>query len=365
MPEKENNKTIRLAALGDLLFPIDPAGRDRPRDPAEAMRGLQALLGGCEVVFGNPECTLPARRMVSTEPRILAEEDQIRSLARAGLTIVTLANNHTFDAYEEGFARLCRLLEENHLTWFGAGDDIDSAMRPAVVEAGGLRLGFLGAVDAVSGPAQVAGAGRAGVAPLEMPLLIERIEALRGQVDHVIVAPHWGRERFDFPSPRQVAQARAMIDAGASLVIAHHPHVLQGLERYRDGYIAYSLGNLLASEVPFTDGGRVTWNRTERTGCVLLADLTARQVVAVRQVPTFDDGQEVRIDYSALARQRIRRVNRAVASPITPARYARERFRVEVLRPVLKHLRRPPIRKLLSLRPGRVWRALRRPAAPR
>ena len=359
MSATQQERTIRLAAVGDLLFPIDPLGRDRPRDPAEALRGVQALLDGCDAVLGNPECTLQAERMVPTEPRVLAEEFQIQSLAKAGLTVATLANNHTFDCYEEGFARLRRLLDEMHLAWFGAGMDLSEAMSPALVEAAGVRLGFLGGVDAISGPAQVAGPGRAGVAPLEMPLLIKRVEALREQVDHVIVSPHWGEERFDFPSPRQVGQGRALIDAGASLVIGHHPHVLQGLERYRDGWIAYSLGNFLASEVPFTDGGRVTWNRTERTGCILLADLTARRVVSVRQVPTFDDGREVRIDDSAFGRDRIRRVNRAVASPITAARYRRERFRVQVLRPLLKHLRRPPVKKLLALRPGRVLRALR------
>ena len=153
MSATQQEKTIRLAAVGDLLFPIDPLGRDRPRDPAEALRGVQGLLRGCDVVFGNPECTLAAEPMVPTEPRVLAEEFQIRSLRKAGLTVATLANNHTFDCYEEGFARLGRLLDETHLAWFGAGMDIEAAMTQASMSpwSTGGRSAWMASPKAASG----------------------------------------------------------------------------------------------------------------------------------------------------------------------------------------------------------------------
>ena len=81
--------------------------------------------------------------------------------------------------------------------------------------------------------------------------------------DLVIVLLHWGQERRETPSGTQVHTAHALVDAGADLVIGHHPHVLQGIEKYGNGLIAYSLGNFLfpAREHEFRDSAvlRVRW----------------------------------------------------------------------------------------------------------
>ena len=107
-----------------------------------------------------------------------------------------------------------------------------------------------------------------------MDRLVRQIQELRQHVDHVIVSLHWGEERFLIPSPVQVEQAHALADAGASMVLGHHPHVLQGLEVYRGVPIIYSLGNFVADEVHFTNGDAVRWDRVGQTGCILRADFT-------------------------------------------------------------------------------------------
>jgi poly-gamma-glutamate synthesis protein (capsule biosynthesis protein) len=71
------------------------------------------------------------------------------------------------------------------------------------------------------------------------------IAAARADHDLIFVLLHWGVELDDTPGRRQVRAAHALIDAGADGVIAHHPHVLQGIERYKGGVIAYSLGNFV------------------------------------------------------------------------------------------------------------------------
>ena len=182
------------------------------------------------------------------------------------------------------------------LRHFGAGMNLDEAAAPAIVEAGGLRLAFLAAVDQRSGPYRFAAEDQWGVAPLDVDRLARQIRDLREQVHHVVVSVHWGEERFLIPSPVQIEQAHAIVDAGASIVLGHHPHVLQGLEFYRGAPIIYSLGNFIADDVYFSDGDAIRWNRTERTGCILLAELSESAVVNVRQVPTFDTGRLVELD---------------------------------------------------------------------
>ena len=207
-------------------------------------------------------------------------------------------------------------------------------------------MAFLGVADERSGARPFATADHWGVAPLDLDRLTGQIRELRGDVHHVIVSPHWGEERFLIPSPEQMEQARRLIDAGASTVVGHHPHVVQGLELRGGRPIVYSLGNFVACEVPYTNGDAVRWNRTERTGCVLAAELTGDAVRDVRQHPTYDDGARIRLDESPFGRRRIATVNRAIRYGVTPARYRREHLWVKTIRPVLQRLRWSKLRKV-------------------
>jgi hypothetical protein len=339
---------VRLAAVGDLLLAPDPAGTAYLRDPGLISPEVRSLLAESDVVFGNLECTLPGDgRCISAEPRVIATPELVRAVKAAGFSIVTLANNHTFDCFQSGYENLRGLLKELGLPHFGAGMNLDEAAAPAIVEKNGLRLAFLGAVDQRSGPYQFATPSRWGVAPLDIDRLLRQIRDLRPHVDHVLVSLHWGEERFLIPSPTQVQQAHALVDAGASLVLGHHPHVLQGLEIHRGSPIAYSLGNFIADEVYFTNGDAVRWNRTGRTGCILLAELGANAALAnVCQVPTYDSGQTVELDHTRFGQRRIDKARRALARGVTLRRYRREHLWVKTIKPILDHLRWSKLKRL-------------------
>ena len=344
---EEPPKAIRLAAVGDILLSRSSQDESPRRGPALMSADLQALVAECDLVVGNLECTLPGDgRHVPTEPRVVATPGDLDAVAAAGLHVVTLANNHMFDCMEPGFLRLRRQLDEAGIRSFGAGMNLAEAEAPALVLVGGTKIAFLGAADRRSGPYQFAAAGQFGVAPLDLPRLVERIGVLRSEVDHVIVSLHWGEERLDIPSPVQIEQGRALIDAGASMVLGHHPHVLQGLEWWRERPVIYSLGNFLADDVRFSDGDLLKWNRTERTGCVLLAELRADGVTAVRQVPTYDNGRVVEVDRSGFGQKRIGRTSRALARGVTLRAYRWEHMRVKTLLPVLDHLRWSKLKRM-------------------
>jgi hypothetical protein len=345
VPPKE--AMVHLAAVGDLLIAPDPAGTPHPRAPGLISAEVRALFAECDVVFGNLECTLPGDgRRVPMEPWVIGTPELVRAVKAAGFTVVTLANNHAFDCLTDGYRNLRSLLDELGLPHFGAGMNLDEAAAPAILEQNGLRLAFLGAVDERSGVSQFAGPSQFGVAPLDVDRLARQIRDLRSRVDHVLVSVHWGEERFLIPSPVQIEQARALVDAGASMVLGHHPHVLQGMEIWRDSPIAYSLGNFIADEVHFTDGGRNRWNRTGRTGYILLAELGKNGVANVRQVPTYDPGGAVQLDHGSFGPRRIAKTNRAIVRGVTLRRYRREHLWVKTIKPAFAHLRWSQLKNL-------------------
>jgi len=352
------DRTVCLATVGDLL----PAGPpDATLGPRTERRFAEAreLLAGADVALANLECTLGGDGWrVATEPRVVTAPAGIRAIAAAGFNVLSLANNHMFDAGPAGFRQLRDLLGELGVSAFGAGADLAEAARPAVVERKGIRLAFLAAADQRSGAGPFASPGRAGVAPWDVEVLARQIRELVAHVHHVIVCPHWGEERLVLPAPGQVAEARRLIDAGASLVIGHHPHVVQGMERHGRGAIAYSLGNFVAGHVGFSDGDTLAWSPAERAGCLLRVRLSMTEVRAIEQVPTYDDGQCVRRDAGRAARRRLRERNRQVARGVTAARYRREHLRIKTLLPIAQHLRWSRLRRLRWRNVRNAWRRL-------
>ena len=351
-----DDRCVRFAAAGDILLASPAPGASASSYSDSIYGDVKDLFADCDVVLGNLECTLPGvGETVPTEPRVIATPELVRTVKPAGFNVLTLANNHAFDCLAAGFHHVRGLLDELGIAHFGAGDNLEEASRPAVLEANGIRIAFLAAVGRRTGAAHVATTDHWGVAPMDVDRLADDIRRLRDEVHHVILSLHWGEERFLIPSPEQVEQAHRLADAGASMIIGHHPHVIQGMEVYRGVPIIYSLGNLVACEVPYSDGDTLTWNRKERTGCLLLAELTLKDVRHVHQVPAFDSGQSVSIDRTGFGRGLITRANRALSRGVTLGRYRREHLWVKTLKPALRHLLPS---ELLKLRPAKIRKAI-------
>ncbi|WP_305043247.1 CapA family protein [Geoalkalibacter sp.] len=356
MTETPPRSTLRLAAVGDLLLTTRPNATQAGRGLEALSDEIRELFAGCDLVLANLECTLTGADQVPTEPRVFASASQIRGLAEAGINLVTLGNNHAFDGGDLGFQTLKNQLDDLGIQACGAGLTLADAARPVILEIKGLRIAVLAVVDGSSGMYRFATHTTSGVAPFEMAALRHTLAELRQDVDHIIFTPHWGEERFRCPSPEQIAQARALIDAGATLVLGHHPHVPQGMELYHNCPIAYSLGNFLANDVYWDNGDVLTWNRFERTGCILLAELDQAGVRSVQQIPVYDDGRVLSIDTSGRGERYLTRANRYLERGITPVRYRLETLRVRTLLPILTQLR---WNKLRRLRPGHLRKAIR------
>ncbi len=207
-------------------------------------RSMVPLLREADIAFANLETPLSDRAgQIGAFRTPTAFADGLRW---AGLDVVSTANNHALDAGEEGLLDTREALWRAGLGAIGTGADLEDARRPFIIERNGIRVGFLGYAIAVNmGTWGFAQPGRAGVAPLDPFLIEEDIRRLRDQVDHVVLSFHWAIENSQETHPVALAFARRMIDAGADVILGHHPHVPRGVEVYRGRVILYSLGNFV------------------------------------------------------------------------------------------------------------------------
>ncbi len=168
------------------------------------------------------------------------------SMRDAGISLVNLANNHTFDAEERGFLDTLRALSLAGIAHVGGGIDLADARKPVIVERNGIKLGFLGYTQFNNiGESSFAADGRPGVVPMDPFLIKEDIRRLRPQVDYVLVAIHWATSRSAEVSPENRAFAHDLIDAGADVILGHHPPHPKGIEVYRGKVILYAPSNVL------------------------------------------------------------------------------------------------------------------------
>ncbi len=164
-------------------------------------------------------------------------------LQKGNINLVNAANNHIYDYGVAGIDDTMEYLDSVNIAYVGIGKSLQEAREPVIFIIKGKRLGFLGYFG---GAGQFAATDTsAGLAPRFHLLILSDIRKLRSKVDYLIASFHWGIENEHYPEEWQMKLGRASIDAGADLVVGHHPHVLQGIERYKNGVIAYSLGNFI------------------------------------------------------------------------------------------------------------------------
>jgi poly-gamma-glutamate synthesis protein (capsule biosynthesis protein) len=189
----------------------------------------------------------------------------LEGLKANGIRIVSFANNHVMDQGWAGFTETREHLCDEGLLFVGSGDTAQQARQPVVVEANGIKVGWLGMTRWLNGNRNPDKDGEphvnffpypgesGGVPGLDEAGVLEAIQQARLKCDLLVVSIHWGIEYAPAPQPEDVETAHKMLDAGASVIVGHHPHVLQPVETYRtqddrNAVIFYSLGNFLSNQ---------------------------------------------------------------------------------------------------------------------
>jgi len=186
-------------------------------------------------------------------------------LKASGIKIVSFANNHVMDQGWPGFTETREHLREKGLLFAGSGDTVAQQWQPVITEANGIKVGWLGMTRWLNGNRNPEKddephvnffpyPGESGGAPgADEARVLDAVKAARAQCDFLVVSIHWGIEYAPAPRPEDVDMAHKMLEAGASVIVGHHPHVLQPVETYktqdgRNTVIFYSLGNFLSNQ---------------------------------------------------------------------------------------------------------------------
>jgi len=244
--------TLRIYAVGDINL-----GRNLGRtvlargDTLYPFRALADTLRAADLTFGNLESPIVAgtRQVDTAEGVFTAPRLAAASLARAGFTMVSTANNHAWDGGRASVEETMRRLTAAGVLFVGSGFGRPMAEQPVIVCRKGWRVAFF-AVTRAWNPAphsfyQHAGAGY--IAWGDPAWIYPAIRAVKAsaRADLVVVSVHGGPEYGNTPPPYLLKFLQGLVDAGADLVLAHHPHVLQPVVRYKGKPIAQSLGNFI------------------------------------------------------------------------------------------------------------------------
>ncbi len=263
---------LTLAAMGDVNLDIRPVQEGDFAYPWASVRGL---IEQADLAFANLECSVSYRGepVQGKEFTFRGNPGALAYVREAGLDVVSQANNHVRDYGGDALMDSFAYLDAAGLAHCGAGADWAQAHAAAYLMGNGLKVAFLAYSD-INWPGWQAGSGYPGVADAaEVSQMRADIAAAKRNADLVVVSFHWGTERRNTPDGSQVYYAHAAVDAGADLVLGHHPHVVQGCELYGGKLIAYSLGNFVFSpgspECRWTIFGQITINQNGFVGATI------------------------------------------------------------------------------------------------
>ncbi len=244
--------TLRLMAVGDVMLARSIGRRIVRNSVGAPWRGVAAYFDRADLVLANLECTISRRGTPWPKDfTFRAPPAAADSLVAGGVDLVTLANNHALDFGVTAFGDTLDALDARGIGHVGGGRDEASAHAPLIVERNGLRVGFLGYVLSFAPEGGfhmrqwAAGPSRPGLAVVTPDLVGREVAALKRQVDVVVVTFHGGREYSRAPTTKVRELTRAASNAGAALIVGHHPHVLQGYHRESSTLVAYSLGDFV------------------------------------------------------------------------------------------------------------------------
>ncbi len=209
----------------------------------------------------------------------------VPTLKGAGISILSLANNHVGDWGRAAYIDTLARLKENEILYTGGGNTRTEAETPAVIEKYGMKIGFLAFSDV--GPNWMGVQNEnAGLLLASDPRFDEIIKNASSQVDYLVVSFHFGDEYKTVHNTRQEYLAHKAVDNGAKIVVGAHPHVVQDTEVYSPkgctqsscmSFIAYSLGNFVFDQ---------SWSKETMKGMVLEIKLGKDGSMSVRKDPT-------------------------------------------------------------------------------
>jgi poly-gamma-glutamate synthesis protein (capsule biosynthesis protein) len=280
---------VTVAFVGDIMLGRLVNAQLRRNPPQYPWGDTIHCLHGADWRCANLECVLcsaaPAQGASQKIFRFRSDAANVAVLQSAGISALSLANNHVLDYGREAMCHMLELLGSGGIAHSGAGLTLREASKPAVSIVQGLKIGLLSFTDNEEDWHATPESPGIFYAPIERP--DERTTALFNAVtnaleivDFLVVAPHWGANWGSTPPPEHRVFARRLIDAGANLIFGHSPHVCRGIEIYKERPILYSTG-------AFIDDYAVSPTDRNDRSFLFFVELEERRVRSIRLVPSL------------------------------------------------------------------------------
>jgi len=232
------DEKIRLLLLGDMMFDRQIRVYAQNNDYGYIFQGVEDLLQSADLAVGNLEGPITNNDSVSIGSEIGSKENYIFTLHPEVSTalylnkirLVNLGNNHTLNFGEQGFLDTLSFLDKNQINYFG---NVGSGLLEysyKIIEIRKLKIGFVNYNQFIND---------------SLKLALEDLDAIRKNVDILIIYAHWGNEYAKVANNDIQGLAHVFIENGADIVVGSHPHVVQQSENYKDRMIYYSLGNFI------------------------------------------------------------------------------------------------------------------------
>ncbi|NLK20859.1 MAG: CapA family protein [Epulopiscium sp.] len=248
--EAEDPREIVITFMGDVMMDSFIGDYIRERGVDYPWEDVSHIISESDLAVINLESSVSTRGSTKKPEGygFRSHPDSLQGLVNSKIDIVSLANNHTLDFGEEAFYDTLESLNQYGIVYVGGGKDKEEAEQVRIIEKNGVKVGFLAYTSIIPWSSWEAKVDKPGAAIYKEEYkekLLKNIERASKECDILAVIPHWGVEYATVPEENQRELAHAMIDAGADVIIGHHPHVLQGIEFYKDKPILYSIGNFI------------------------------------------------------------------------------------------------------------------------
>jgi len=246
--EKIIVKKIKLAFVGDIMLDRgvkQSVYKNFNGDYSLLFSKVSGLLAGYDILSGNLEGPVSSEGSdiggiysFRMEPKVLPV------LSGVGFKVLTVANNHIFNWGRIAFTDTLQLLTDSAIVYPGGGLNGAEAYEGKAINIRGVNIAMLSFNESKAGVI-TPDSENYGIAVISEEEIVKNVSLAKQNNDLVIVSYHFGEEYQDEPNNYQKKYAELAIDSGADLVVGNHPHVIQSLERYKNSYIIYSLGNFI------------------------------------------------------------------------------------------------------------------------
>jgi poly-gamma-glutamate synthesis protein (capsule biosynthesis protein) len=264
-PAEAQRRTVTIGASGDVLVHLRVITAAQHSSWDAVISPLGDIVSDEEIAFANLETPLSMDNppYTGTPPVLGAPPDVAGALARAGLDVLSLANNHAYDQWASGMAQTLEAVRGAGIAAIGAGLDEAAALAPVTVERGGVRVAFVAVTERIN-----TGPGACGLVSIvarwtDDDTIAAALARARAEADVLVVSIHWSHDFVEAPTPAQRRRAAFLVEHGADVIVGHGPHVLHPVERLPsprgEAVCAYSLGNLISNQGMRYRAGRTSY----------------------------------------------------------------------------------------------------------